>query len=84
VVRHWLPFSARSAAERRLKEAFIAVDVESPQRWKRRRPISPNVSPVVMGTALVPSMKREFVIFVEIRILDRQFDKGFPFFLKKS
>jgi hypothetical protein len=84
VVRHWLPFSAQSAEERRLKEALIAVDVESPQRWKRRKPISPNVSPVVMETALVPSMKREFVMFVEIRKLERRFDKLFPFFLRES
>jgi hypothetical protein len=83
-VRHWLPFSAQSAEERRLKEAFIAVGVESPQRWKRRRPISPNVSPVVMETALVPSMKREFVMFVEIRKLERRFDKLFPFFLREG
>jgi hypothetical protein len=84
VVRHWLPFSAQSAEERRLKEALIAVDVESPQRWKRRKPISPNVSPVVMETALVPSMKREFVMFVEIRKLERRFDKLFPFFLREG
>jgi hypothetical protein len=84
VVRHWLPFSAQSAEERRLKEALIAVDVESPQRWKRWKPISPNVSPVVMETALVPSMKREFVMFVEIRKLERRFDKLFPFFLRES
>jgi hypothetical protein len=84
VVRHWLPFSAQSAEERRLKEALIAVGAESPQRWKRRRPISPNVSPVVMETALVPSMKREFVMFVEIRKLERRFDKLFPFFLREG
>jgi len=83
-VRHWLPFSAQSAEERRLKEALIAVGVESPQRWKRQRPISPNVSPVVMETALVPSMKREFVMFVEIRKLERRFDKLFPFFLREG
>jgi hypothetical protein len=49
--------------ERRLKEAFIAVGVESPQRWRLWRPISPTVSPVVMEIVLAPSMKREFVIF---------------------
>jgi hypothetical protein len=75
---------ARSAAERRLKEAFIAAGVESPQRWKRQRLISPNVSPVVMGTALVPSMKKESVIFVGIRLLERRFDKDFPFSLKNG
>jgi len=84
VVRHWLPLFARSAAEKRLKEAFIAVGVESPPRWKRQRPISPNVSPVVMGTALALSMKGEFAIFVEIRLLERRFDKDFPFFLRKG
>jgi hypothetical protein len=80
VVRHWLPFSALSAEERRLKEAFIAVGVENPLRWKRQRRISPNGSPVVMETALVPSMKGEFVMFVEIRILERRFNNLFPFF----
>jgi hypothetical protein len=34
----------------------------------------------VMETALVPSMKREFVMFVEILKLERRFDKLFPFF----
>ena len=52
-----------------------------PTRWKRWRPISPNVSPVVMETALVRSMKRESVMSVEIRILERRFDKTLlPFF----
>jgi hypothetical protein len=47
-----------------LKEAFIAVGVESPQRWRLQRPISPTVSPVMMEIVLAPSMKREFVISV--------------------
>jgi hypothetical protein len=38
----------------------------------------------VMETVSVPSMKREFVIFVEIRLLEGWFDKVFPFFLKKG
>jgi hypothetical protein len=63
VARYSLLFSVRSAEERRLKEAFIAVGVESPQRWKLWRPISPIVSPVVMEIVLVPSMKEEFVMF---------------------
>jgi hypothetical protein len=58
--------------------------VESPQRSKRWRPISPNGSRAVMGTALVPSMKREFVMFVEIRILEGRFNKLFPFFLREG
>ena len=65
-----------------MKEAFIAVGVESPQRWRLRRPISPTVSPVVMEAALVPSMKKEFVMFVGILkvIVERQLDRHSPLF----
>jgi hypothetical protein len=65
-----------------LKEAFIAVGVESPQRWRLRRPISPTVSPVVMETALVPPMKREFVISVgNLKVIvERQLDRLSPLF----
>jgi hypothetical protein len=79
VIRHWLPFSVRSAEERPLKGAFIVVGAENPQGSKRRKPILPNVSPVAMVTALVPSMKRGFVMFVEIRMQGRGLHKLFPF-----
>jgi hypothetical protein len=37
-----------------------------------------------METALVPLMKGEFVMFAEIRVLERGFDKLYPFFMEKG
>jgi hypothetical protein len=37
-----------------------------------------------MGTALAPSMKKESAVFVGIPLLERRFNKVFPFFLKKG
>lgn len=42
--------------------------------------MSPSESPALMETALEPSMKRGFAIFVETHLLDRRFDEGIPFF----
>jgi hypothetical protein len=73
-MRYYPLSSVQSAMQRYRRRVFIAVGVEIGRRW-RRGSIFPNGHYVAMETALVPSMRREFVISVESLIPECQYNQ---------
>jgi len=71
--------SVRNAIRRYPRRVFIAVGVEIGWRWRRRRKrrsIFPKGHYAAMGTASVPLMRREYVIFVGNLILGNPYQNN--------